>query len=114
MSRSGRVLQHQVTDAGDRSLDVLDRAAADRTVRLDDRGPTGGRSAGVGHREQGLRHLLAALGQVVAELRAPGGAEVRPERLWLAPCLRKQRPPHVASVPPPQRFPLPFSYLYPP
>src|SRR5258707_7643901 len=112
MSRSGRVLQHQVTDAGERSLDVLDRAAADRTVRLDDRGPTGGRSAGVGHREQGLRHLLAALGQVVAELRAPGGAEVRPERLdpkstrlnsshanisYAVFCLKKKKKPRFAS-----------------
>src|SRR5207248_11415942 len=78
-----RVLQHQVADARERGLDVLDGAAADAAVRLDDRWPAGGRGLGVGHREQGLCHLIAALGQVVAELGAAGTVEVRPERLEL-------------------------------
>ena len=88
--RLARVLLHEGADGRQRRRDVLGRAAADAAVGLDDRGPVGGRRPRVGHREQGLGHLVAALDQVVAEVARAGGAEVRPVRLEPVDHVRQQ------------------------
>src|SRR5580765_3633473 len=72
--RLARVLLHERADSRQRRRDVLGRAAADTAVGLDDHGPLGGRRPLIGHREQGLGHLVAALDQVVAEVARAGGA----------------------------------------
>ncbi len=86
---SARVLQHQIADAGERGLDVLAGVAADSTVRLDDRGPLRNLRHPIRYRKQRLRHLVTALGQIIAELGATGSGEVRPERLQLVHQLRE-------------------------
>ena len=68
---------------------MLGGAAANGAVRLDNAGPRGGGRHCVGQREQRLRYLLAPLTQVVAELSAAGGAEVRPVRLKLVHQVRQ-------------------------
>jgi hypothetical protein len=96
--QSVRVLQHQVADLRERGLDVLASATADGTVGLDDHRPAGGRGAGIGDFEHRLGHLVAALGQVVAEVSAPGCEEVGPERLEVVRHPRKQGPHHPPDV----------------
>ena len=88
--RSGPVLLHQGAEVRQRGHDVPGRAAADGAVRLQDRGPLADLGARIGHREQGLGHLVAALGQVVAEPGGAGGGEVRPVRLQLVRHVRDQ------------------------
>jgi uncharacterized membrane protein YfcA len=88
--RSARVLVHEGADGRQRGRDVLGRAAADAAVGLDDRGPVAGRRPLVGHREQDIGHLVAALGQVVAEPGGAGVAEVRPVRLEPGDHVREQ------------------------
>ena len=89
--RSARVLLHHGAEVRQRGRDMLGRAAADGAVRLQDRGPLGDLGARIGHREQGLGHLVAALDQVVAEVGGTRAGEIRPVRLELVHHVRDQR-----------------------
>ena len=87
---SGRVLLHQRAEVRERGGDVPGRAAADGAVRLQDRGPLANLGARIGHREQGLGHLIAALDQVVTELGGTRAGEIRPVRLESVHHIRDQ------------------------
>ena len=87
---SGRVLLHQRAEVRERGGDVPGRAAADGAVRLQDRGPLANLGARIGHREQGLGHLIAALDQVVTELGGTRAGEIRPVRLESVRHIRDQ------------------------
>src|ERR1700760_2194429 len=72
------VLLDQGADLGQGGDDVLGGVAADGLVGLDDGGAGRVSGPGVGDGEQGLGHLVAALGEVVAEVGAAGRVEVGP------------------------------------
>src|SRR5215471_15694786 len=74
------VLLDQRADRRQRGLHMLDGAATDGVVGLDDRGPAGVPPALVGDRQQCLAHLVLAFGEVITELPTASRVEVRPVR----------------------------------
>ncbi len=102
--RSVRVLLHQGADIRERGRDVFGRAAAHHAIGLQDHRPLGDLRPRVGHGQQRLGHLVAALGQVVAEPGCSADGITVPVRLELGHHVGQQRFHHAVQVARRERF----------